>query len=105
MTTDQAHTAVSTSALIVGGIYLYRHLIEGENGNRKPGKGTAIVTGGNPPSVAEFVIAWGLIFLILSVTAEALPDLGGWFAILVAVGAVLNNGQSVLNDTKVNRRR
>lgn len=98
MTSEGAHTAVTTSALVVGGIFLYRHLIEPEIGSGKHGKAHDLLTGGDLPTVPEFVVAWGFVFLVLSIAAEAVPQLGGWAAILIATGAVLNNGQRVVKD-------
>lgn len=99
MNVAKAESAVTTSALVVGGIFLYRHLVEPSIGNgREKGKASNILMGGAPPSVPTFVVGWGFTFLTLSMVAAASPELGGWFAILVALGAILTNGQTVLSD-------
>lgn len=99
MNTAGAESAVSTSALVVGGIFLYRHLVEPSVGNGRPKGGlSSVLVGGPPPSVPTFVVGWGFTYLVLAMAAAAAPNVGGWMAVLVAVGALLANGNTVLND-------
>jgi hypothetical protein len=82
MNQQQAQTAVSVSAVLVAGMYAYRKLTES-----KPSSSTG-----------HFVIGYGFTFLTLSVLAQAAPALGGMFAVLVATGDVLVNGQALFKD-------
>lgn len=102
MTKDQAETAVAGSALIVGGIYAYRKLVEGADVATTPkpkgGKATDLIGYGTPPPVGQFITGWGFVFLLLALVAQASPNLGGSFAILVATGDVLGNGIALTDD-------
>lgn len=102
MTKDQAETAVAGSALIVGGIYAYRKLVEGADVAATPkpkgGKATDLIGYGTPPPVGQFITGWGFVFLLLALVAQASPNLGGSFAILVATGDVLGNGIALTGD-------
>jgi hypothetical protein len=85
MTTDQAQSAVTLSAFTVAGVFAYRKLVE-----PKP-KGTS-------PPTSHFVVGFGVVFVSLAVIAQAAPELGGMFAVLVAVGDLLANGQAIAKD-------
>lgn len=102
MTKDQAQTAVAGSALIVGGIYAYRKLVEGAEVATTPkpkgGKATDLIGYGTPPPVGQFITGWGFVFLLLALVAQASPNLGGSFAILVATGDILGNGIALTDD-------
>lgn len=102
MTKDQAETAIAGSALIVGGIYAYRKLVEGADVAATPkpkgGKATDLIGYGTPPPVGQFITGWGFVFLLLALVAQASPNLGGSFAILVATGDVLGNGLALTDD-------
>lgn len=99
MTKEQAETAITASALIVGGIYGYRKLIEPAIGTQ-PSQGTVkdIAGLGQIPPIGRFVTGWGVTFLILSLLAQVSPGLGGSLAILVTTGDVLTNGQALAKD-------
>lgn len=86
MNTNQAQSAVTLSAFVVGGVYLYRKMTETSSG-----KGTV-------PPVAHFVIGFGFVFIALSLVAQGAPELGGMFAVLVATGDLLANGTSLVDD-------
>lgn len=108
MTTAQGETAVTTSALIVSGLYGYRRVTETIT------KAPQVRTGPFKAGIESYVKAplgygelaplgaWatgmGLTFILLSVATSINGTFGGSFAILVAVGAVLGNGQEVLKD-------
>ena len=79
MTTDGAQSTVTGSALVVGGVYAYRKLVE---------------SSGSAPAapVSHFVIGFGFVFLTVSVIAQAAPSLGAMLAILIAVGDVVASG-------------
>lgn len=92
MSSDQAQTVILTSALVVGGAYAYRKLIE---------------TGGVPtshplPSFARWATGYGVAFFGVSVIAAGNPALGAWFAVLVAAGTLLVQGGQLAVD--VNHR-
>ena len=97
MTPQGAERAVTTSALIVAGVYIYRRLTEG-SGTSGGSKAAQLLGQGSPPSVGTFITAWGAAFLMMSIAAQASPGLGGSFAILAATADVLSNGQQIFND-------
>jgi hypothetical protein len=88
MNKDSAQTAVSISAFLVAGIYVYRRL-NAEVGSSKP-----------PPSAAHFLIGFGFTYITLAILAAGAPALGGMFAILVGTGDALVNGQAILADVQ-----
>jgi hypothetical protein len=108
VTPAQGETAVTTSALIVSGLYGYRKTTE------KITKAPTVRTGPFKAGIESYVKAplgygelaplgaWatgmGLTFILLSVATSINATFGGSFAILVTVGAVLGNGQEVLKD-------
>lgn len=105
MTQQQAETAVTTSALICGGMYVYRKLTE--HITRSPSshpKITAKGTAAGVLGVGELLPAgtWltgaGVTFIGLSILTSINANLGGSMAILVATGAILGNGQAVIKD-------
>lgn len=109
MNKEQAQTAVTASALIVGGVYSYRRLVEPAINadvkvNTHVGKNRLLeISGFGPlPNVGRFITGFGVVYLVLSLMAQANPNLGGSFAILVAVGDVLGNGTQLAAD--VNNR-
>lgn len=85
---------VVISALVVVAVYGYRRLVEPvEQGNLKN-----IVGIGNPVPLAQFVTAWGFVYFVLAIMAEASPGLGGSMAILIATGDLLTNTQGITAD-------
>jgi hypothetical protein len=87
MTTDQAQSAVSISALVVASVFAYRKLTEATT----QGSISAAPWG-------HFVLGFGFVYVTLSIVAQAAPELGGMSAVLVAAGDVLANGKSVAGD-------
>lgn len=101
MTSQGATTAVTTSALVVFGIYGYRRVIEGTAGGT--GSGLSSLLGlGSSSKGGSFITAWGFTFFVLALLAEAAPELGGTLAITVAVSDFFTNATSLLGD--VNKR-
>jgi hypothetical protein len=105
MTKEGAETAVTTSALVVAGMYTYRKLTEkaenvsGSEAKRKPGEIVKGLVGtGQLLPVGAWVTGAGITFIVLSILAAASPDLGGYSAILVATGTTLGNGLAVTQD-------
>lgn len=97
MTSQGAEKAITTSALIVAGIYTYRRLTEG-NGSPTGSKAAQLLGRGSPPSVGVFITAWGTAYLVMAIMAATSPGLGGSFAILAAVADILSNGQQLATD-------
>lgn len=97
MTSQGAEKAITTSALLVAGIYTYRRLTEG-NGSPSGSKAAQLLGQGSPPSVGVFITAWGTAYLIMAIMAATSPALGGSFAILAAAADILSNGQQVSKD-------
>lgn len=106
MTQAQGETAVTTSALVCGGMYVYRKLTEHitRSPAPRPAKLTAGGTAAGVLGVGELLPAgtWltgaGVTFIALSIITSVNASLGGSLAILVATGAVLGNGQAVIKD-------
>jgi hypothetical protein len=102
----QGETAVTTSALIVTGLYAYRKATEGETkapASQKTAKGVkgyveAPLGLGELAPLGEWATGMGFTFILLSILTSVNSTFGGSFAILVATGAVLTNGQAVLKD-------
>lgn len=86
MTVDQAQNAVSLSAFTVASVFAYRKLVEPATQSK------------TTPAVGHFVIGFGFTYIVLSLLAQAAPEIGGMFAILVATGDVLANGNGLLKD-------
>lgn len=100
MNQQQAETAVTGSALVVGAIYLFRRFSEvdvqltnahGLRLKQLAGVGPVLPAG-------TFIVGWGFTFLVLSLVAQIKPTIGGNFSILVALGSVLGNGEAVFSD-------
>lgn len=106
MTQAQGETAVTTSALICGGLYAYRKVTE--HLTRTPALKPAKITAGSVAKgtlgVGELLPAgtWltgaGVTFIGLSIVTSVNAGLGGTLAILVATGAILGNGSAVIKD-------
>lgn len=88
MTSDNAHTAVALSAFWVALIFAYRKLTEASS--TTPSKAV--------PNTAHFIIGFGFVYVVLSTIAEFAPELGGMFAVLIATGDTLVNGQALFGD-------
>lgn len=111
MTSGQARDAINGAAIVVAGIYFYRKLIEpttdtsvGVRGKPRQqpktvsGAAGQIIGVGPLASTGRFVVGFGFTFLVLSLVEGASPDLAGYFAMLIALGAILGNGQEIAAD-------
>jgi hypothetical protein len=111
MTPTQGETAVTTSALVCSGLYVYRKATEKVTGAPNPSKDLGAPLKGGLKTSAEGVLGigeilptgpWltgmGLTFIALSVLTSINAGFGGSMAILVATGAVLGNGQAAIKD-------
>ena len=104
MTKASAEQAVTVSALLVGGIWAYRKVIE--PATSQAGKNTAsssqllkvIGAEPTPANAAQFAVGFGFTYMTLATVATFAPDVAGWLAILVAAGDLLINGASVFTD-------
>lgn len=85
-----AHSLIVLSALIVGGLYAYRWLA---GGRKQPGKLSAAKLAGLGSQVSPegFLIAWGAVYLGLSILSSGAPQLAGALAVLIALGNALAN--------------
>ena len=100
MDANGAEKAILGSAIVVAGVWGYRKMVE-PLATAEPGVGTLKAIAGMssvPASASEFAVAFGFSYLALSLIAEAAPDVAGAFAILIATGSILANGQSLFSD-------
>ena len=105
MTKEGAHTAILTSALIVGGTYAVRKLIEpAATVARHPPKnlveGVLQVSGAEPApaNVAQFATGFGFTYMTLAVFATFTPAFAGSMAVLIAVSNTIINGGAIFTD-------
>lgn len=100
MNREQAQTAVAASALIVGGVYAYRRLVETAIPPTTAAKHPAaqLVGVGPTPPIGRFITGWGVTYLVLALLAQAAPSFGGSFAVLIAAGDLLGNGTALAAD-------
>jgi hypothetical protein len=88
---------IKLAALVVGGVYVFRRFTEGTAEQEK--RSTKIAP------LGQFVIAWGTVFLVLSIAAPATPTLAGNMALLLMVASLLSNGIQVSADLKAGMNR
>jgi hypothetical protein len=82
MTADGAKSAVTISAVVVGGTFAYRK----------------ITSPAGTPTTSHFLLGFMVVYITLSILADAAPEIGGMGAALVAVGDLLTNGTAITND-------
>lgn len=112
MTAAQSRDAVNGAALVISGLYFYRKLIEptiataaSTSSNKKqpttiPAAALQIVGVGPLASTGRFIVGFGVTFLVLSLAEGISSDLAGYFALLIALGAILGNGSQAAEDIK-----
>lgn len=105
MNKEGAHSAILTSALVVGGIYGVRKLIEPAASEAShPAKSLAHaalqVAGAEPApaKVGQWATGFGFVFTSLAVVATFAPSLAGSMAVLVAVSDTIVNGAAIFAD-------
>src|SRR5271165_6815690 len=104
MTRPGAETAIVTAALVTVTIWGFRKVIEpataASSRASNPSQAVLKVIGAEPrpANTAQFAVAFGFVFITLSVTATFAPDLAGAMAVLIAVGELLTNGAAVFTD-------
>jgi hypothetical protein len=91
---SSAERWVTTSALVVAAVYAYRRLTE----SAQPGTAKNVIGVGTPVPLGQFATAWGFTFLVVAVMAQASPELGGGFAVLIGTADLLTNSASVFGD-------
>lgn len=113
MTAASSRDAVNGAALIVAGLYFYRKLIEPTIGDSASAKAKTekqprtisaaalqVVGVGPLASTSRFIVGFGVTFLVLSLAEGISADLAGYFALLIALGAILGNGSQAAEDIK-----
>jgi hypothetical protein len=95
-----ADPTILGSALLVGGIWIYRRLVEPAGATVASGFDAKTIAGlaGSPAAAAQFVPAFAFVYITLALIGMAEPDAARSFAVLVAVGDVLANGVAVFGD-------
>ena len=94
MDTATANNYIALSAFVVAALYSWRWLTGKHQGAALSFKS---LVGYQAPLVSPegFVVAWGVVFLVLAILAAFLPALAGSLALLVLTGDVLGSGVSV----------
>ncbi len=105
MNKEGAHTAILTSALVVGGIYAIRKLIEpAASALHEPAKTLAHaalqVAGAEPAPapVGQWATGFGFVYTSLAVFATFAPGFAGSMAVLVAASDTIINGGAIFAD-------
>lgn len=106
----QGETAVTTSALVLAGVYGYRKTTETITKAPSAHNAGAPLKSGLKPLVesplgvgelaplGQWATGMGLTMIALSIMTSVNPTFGGSFAILIATGAILGNGKAILKD-------
>lgn len=90
--------AIVISAVMVGLIYVWRWFTGGET--PAAGASPSSVVGIGPLVSPEgFLVAWGIVYLVISILAAFSEPLASSMAISVLVGDVLANGVAVAKGT------
>lgn len=114
MDRSQSNDAIVVSALVVGGVYLYRYVWDKANGKLETktvklseAESIEVLAGlnGQLATPAHFLIAYGAVYFGLSLVSMLSPTAGGGFAVLVAVGDFLTNGLSVVTSLSEGERK
>jgi hypothetical protein len=100
MSPSTAERWVVISAVVTAGVYLYRVL--GGGPTAKASNPRQLISGKPPPPLGQFATAWGVVYLVIALMAEAAPGLGGGFAILVMTGDLLANTPALAGQVKQN---
>jgi hypothetical protein len=109
MTKESAESAITLSALVTGGMYAIRYLVEGSEGTEEAAHPTvqertivadyASMFGAGPLlPLGTWIRAAGSAFVIVALIGAASPTIGGAFALLIGGTAVLGNLRAVQKD-------
>jgi hypothetical protein len=90
--------AIVISAIMVGAIYTWRYFAGPETPAAKPSP-SSVVGIGPLVSPEGFLVAWGIVYLVISLIAAFSEPLASSLAISVLVGDILANGVSVAQGT------
>lgn len=115
MTNDQAQSAIVTSAVLVGAIYMYRRMVDPApvtDAPHTPSETLRQLAGTGPTApLGRFITGWGFTYLTLAAVAEPAPDVAGGLAWLVLLGTILGNGRELsrtlqhqLRETRTQQR-
>lgn len=91
-------SAIVISAIMVGMIYAWRWFTSGEQPSSHL-TASSLVGQGPIVSPEGFLVAWGIVFLVISIIAGFSEALAGSLAISVLVGDVLANAVAVSKGT------
>jgi hypothetical protein len=96
-TVESANGMIKIAAFVVGGVYMFRRFTEATAEQEKAS--TSLTP------LGQFVIAWGTVFLTLSIIAPAAPTLAGNMALLLMIASLLANGIQVSKDLSAGMNR
>jgi hypothetical protein len=90
--------AIVISAIMVGAIYAFRWFT-GPETPAAPASANSIVGIGPLVSPEGFLVAWGTVYLVISLLAAFSEPLASSLAVAVLVGDILGNGIAVAQGT------
>lgn len=90
--------AIIISAVMVAVIYAWRYFTAGETPAAPP-SASSLAGAGPLVSPEGFLVAWGTVYLVISILAAFSEPLASSLAISVLIGDVLANGAAVAKGT------
>lgn len=90
MSTATAFGLIGLSAMILGGLYLWRWTTS-KGSTVSVTTPSGLIGLGGLLDPLKFLIAWGFGFLILAVIGQLIPPLGGGLALMIIVTSVAGN--------------
>jgi hypothetical protein len=94
-----ADPAILASAIVVGGVWLYRKLIEPVASVPATGSLKGLVgLEAAPAQTAQFIPAFAFVYIVLAVVGMGAPSIARSAAITIALGDILSNGVAVSSD-------
>jgi hypothetical protein len=111
MTNEQAQSAIVTSAVLVGAIYMYRRMVEpdqAQDAPKDPRRAIRQLAGIGPTApLGRFITGWGFTYLVLAAIEGPAPDIAGMLAWLILLGCLLGNGRELARtlDTQLKEAR
>lgn len=90
---------IITSAIVVGGLYIWR-LLSGTPARAKLSPSSIAGKSGELVSPEGFLIAWGIVYIALSIAAGFFPKAAGAMAVLVMIADILANGPAALKSAE-----
>ena len=100
MSTGKAQGWIIVSAIVTGGMYFLRRMVETADIGTSTSKSKieAVLGSGAPPALETWLLAYGITYFGLAIMAMAAPELAAAFAILVLAVNGINNGVTVAAD-------